>query len=83
MVKIKVENIGTTETATNNEEESESDIEIPPQVETKPPKTKPQQKLVSCPNRNNEMNVKQNLQILSQPKMQTIPTRNNPRSRKT
>ena len=55
MAKIKVENIGTTETTTNNEEESESDIETPPQVETKPPKTKPQQKLVSCPNCNKEM----------------------------
>ena len=39
MAKIKVENIGTTETATNNEEESESDIEMPPQVEPKSHKT--------------------------------------------
>ena len=55
MAKIKVENIGTTETATNNEEESESDVEIPQQVETKPPKTKPQQKTVKCGNCNKEM----------------------------
>ena len=55
MAKIKVENIGTNETATNNEEESESDIEIPQQVETKPPKTKPQQTTVKCGNCHKEM----------------------------
>ena len=50
MAKIKVENIGTNETATNNDEESESDIEIPQVVEPKTPKKTPQQKLVSCSN---------------------------------
>ena len=55
MAKIKVENIGINETATNNDEESESDIEIPVVVEPKTPKQTPQQKLVSCPNCNKEM----------------------------
>lgn len=52
MVKVTIQDISNTEAIEDNQvkEESESENETPP-----PTKTKPQQKLISCPNCKKEM----------------------------